>query len=882
MTMQATRRAPLLALAFLLAACGGSDPSPNPKPTGDLFKQANAWTGTLPADAETVSSDAFSKGVASGELVLMSSATLEEQKAAREAQYQQDKAFLKSLPDPSPALQALLAEAAASPTFEGDRPVKGPDGQTVVLFGLGTQLHNAAEEYRRSQSVENALSSYTLTYDLLPGALKGQAPTPDSLKGKGLAEVRAALDALNTLLGGSPSTLGTARLEPNGGTLTAQATNAGNGTDNNGVCAPTNYVKRYWFPLKNFISPVKNQAKRGTCWAFTAIGAVESRERVQNNNPADLSEQFLVNKVKQDWDSNDYSDGYWSEKALETALSKGQVFPSEGSWTYNSAGGRPSVKDGDSGSYANSCNNYTGTCSDTAHESRRVCTTVIFKFCGYATVKYGGAGVASGNTTQVWKNGDSFKLNNLRLLLTQGHVLMASFPVYKGFMDDVKKDGVVSNYSQTRLDDKGKEVSGSYGGHAVQIVGFLSNDELTTFGNPANIGGGGYFIIKNSWGCGAADGGYYYLPADYVSKFFNSLSTLNFDTRRSDAWTREQATPGGSQAPSIVIKSSAAQADLRVEKDLTALFSVSHPVAASVNLTVTSSRDGTIYNGPWSTDTNGLFGSALKYTFASTGTRTLTLLAKYGSTQAQATLSVNALNTPPAITLASSGSPSQGVDFSITALIQDINEPDAGKLCANTTWSVDAPDTLSGTSGCTQTIKFGTTGSRQVRVSTQDSEGATDAKTLTLDVQPPPVNPYPTIVSSGVYARDFHNSGGFLQGCYDTAVSSGTTIDLRQTGCSFSGQAPRRYSGAVEVGNPSGETLTYDWKLYVSDSQGEHVLYSTTASTSASFPLYPYQNAIPVTNSCRVTVQVNAPDPSRSKSLTVWTGKCTYYSTRIA
>lgn len=163
--MHRSRIIPLLALTFVLAACGGSDPSPNPKPTGDLFKGANAWTGALPADAQTGSSDAFSKGVASGELALMSGAAVEAQKAARDGACWQ-------------RLWTCRTSRATVPSR----------GRTMVLFGLGTRLHNAAEEYRRSQSVENALSSYALTYDLLPGTLKGQAPTPDSLKGKGLAE----------------------------------------------------------------------------------------------------------------------------------------------------------------------------------------------------------------------------------------------------------------------------------------------------------------------------------------------------------------------------------------------------------------------------------------------------------------------------------------------------------------------------------------------------------------------------------------------------------------------------------------------------------------------------------------------------------------------
>ncbi|WP_276959340.1 C1 family peptidase [Allomeiothermus silvanus] len=718
-------------LVGALVACspGGSKPDPN------LFTEANAWKEGIPADAQMVNTEEFQKGIASGELVLSSSASVAAAKQARETQYQSDKNFLSGISDKDPNTAALLAEAAGSPSFEGDRPVSGPGGESVVLFGLGTQLRNAAETYQRSQSVDNALDDYALSYSLLPEDLKPQAPSPDSLKGKSLAEVKAALEQLNSLLGSKPASLRTARLEPGGG-IRPQAINPGNGTDNNGPCTPSNLVKRFWFPLKNFISPVKNQAKRGTCWAFAAIGAVESRERVQNNNPVDLSEQFLVNKVKQDWDSSDYSDGYWSEKALETAVNKGQSFPSEGGWTYNGATSRPSVKDGDSDSYANSCNGYTGTCSDTAHQSRRVCTTFIFTFCSYAKVTFGGPGVASSKTIQVWKNGDTFKLNLLRQYLSQGYVLLASFPVYKGFMDDVKSDGVVSNYAKTKLDDKGKEVAGSYGGHAVQIVGFLSNEDMSQFGQTPNIGGGGYFIVKNSWGCGAGDGGFYYVPADYVSSIFNSLSVLNFDGRRSEAWKQEQAAPGGSEAPKISIKTNPATVQLRVETNLAQFFQITHPVAKSVNLSVTSNLDGTLYSGGWSTDPNSLFGPELKRTFTSVGSRTLTLLAKYGNSQASSSFVVKVINTPPTLNLQYGGDPHQGEAYSITALITDPNEPDINKLCGTTTWSVDAPDTLSAGTGCSVSVTFGATGSRQVRVTTQDSDGATATQTLNLNVLP--------------------------------------------------------------------------------------------------------------------------------------------------
>ncbi len=381
-----------LSSTLLLTACGGGS-TPNPKPPPEtLLVEANAWKGQIPTDAQTVTPEEFKAGLASGDLELTPTVSLEAQKAAQEKQYQDDKSFLSSLPDKSPYVQKLLEEAADTSGVDPDRPVQVAGGQTVLLMSLASQLRNAVDAEQRSQSVDNALEDYTQSYALLPEDLKSGAATPESLNGKSLAEVKAASSALDALLSSVTGLDGT-RLDTDSGAtslpgnLSSQALNAGNGTDNNGPCTPTGLVKKYWFPLKKFVSPIKNQANRGTCWAFAAIGALESRERVQNNNPANLSEQFLVNKVKQDWDSSDDQDGYWSDKALQTALSKGQVFPGEGGWTYNPANSRNYPK------YDKTCDGYSGTCSDTAHESRRTCTTFVFTFFYYVNVKFWGPGV---------------------------------------------------------------------------------------------------------------------------------------------------------------------------------------------------------------------------------------------------------------------------------------------------------------------------------------------------------------------------------------------------------------------------------------------------------------------------------------------------------
>ncbi len=844
-------------LVALMVACGAPPPPP------EVFVAENAWKTPIPTDSQIVSPEEFRSRVNSGELRVVSTEGIAAEKAFIQKQYNDDKVLLQGIANKSPALQALLEEAAQQTKADGDRTLQLPDGSNVTLLGLTTQIREAVETYQTSQDAGNALGVYSLSYSLLPANVKALVPTPASMNGKSLTEINAALSNMNQALGTASSGLNTARLEPrsiapSSGQLQTQSFASGNGTDNSGACTPTNYVAKYWFPLKNFVSPVKQQGKRGTCWAFTAIGAVESRERVQNNNPADLSEQFLVNKVKEDWDSSKYTDAYQSEKALNLAVDKGQAFPSEGSWTYNPAYGRPDTSKDDENTekaYVNTCKDYTGMCSDTSHQSRRTCSTFVVTVCAYSTVGFSGSGVTANRTRQIYSSYFfpviGLPLNLLRALLSQGHTIMASFPVYTGF-SNVGKDGIVGNYATT----------GYEGGHAVQIVGFLSNSELSTAGQKVNVGGGGYFIVKNSWGCNKGDGGYYYIPADYVAGYFYRLSVLEFDSRRSSQWNSAQQNPGG--APTI--NTANITANLRASKDLADSFTIRHPYAKQVSLTVTSDKDGKLFEGGWNTqNATVLARQTLPVVFTSLGVRTISLVAKNAAFEARASFTVSVFNSNPNIRLLYNGNPNQGENFVLNAIISDDNEPEGTTLCANATWSVSAPDTLNTNTGCLVQVKFGTTGSRQVSVVTRDSEGLpSPVKVETFQVSPPLANPYPRILASGVYSREVSGI------CRDIAVSSGNRIDLRESGC---GGAAQRFSAQVQVENPSGENLTYDWKLFVPNIDSESVLIGGNTST---LPLSFNNNGEVYTVPCRVELTVGAPDPSRSKTQTVWIGSCTY------
>jgi hypothetical protein len=288
-------------------------------------------------------------------------------------------------------------------------------------------------------------------------------------------------------------------------------------------------------------------------------------------------------------------------------------------------------------------------------------------------------------------------------------------------------------------------------------------------------------------------------------------------------------------------------------------YSASDAEDGCPQITVTSDRDG-----PLSPD----------YTFQSVGDRTITVTARDSAgatTQLSFVLSMT--NPPPSLRVLSTGDPHQGEDYLMSAAVADSNEPAGSNLCNFTTWAVDAPDTLSASGGCDIKVKFGATGARQVRVSVHDSFGAVTNQTVTLNVLPPPVNPYPVVKTSGVYTL-----GGTY--CGEYAVTNGSTLDFRSsTSCTVN--IPR-YTAKATIDNPQNEALTYDWKFIV-QYQGKDTVFSSsqTANMVMNGAGGGFNNGA-ATTPCRVTLTVGAPDPSRNKTLTVWSGLCTYYTFRLA
>lgn len=855
-----------------LTACGpgGTDP---------LFSQENAYGTVMPEGAMTISQAEFASRVREGTLSIVTADLPEQIAAERQADFDDDIAALQAATNPSQTVSDILADAE-NPDALGPEPVVDFGDQPVTLLALPELIDLVADAVATADDVGNALADYELSYELLTDEQRSGLPTPESLAGASLEEVQEALAELDAVLA-AESNLDKVVYAPS---QDDRGTASFPEADADPTCAaPTNYFADFWFPLRNFLSPVKQQGMRGTCWAFAALGAVESRERVQNDNPVDLSEQFLVNHVKLRWSPAEFEEGYGAELALHQAVDNSFGLPPESAWIFNQSLSRTEVDD----RYQNSCVGYAGVCSDSAHQSNLSCVMVgPFVYCAYDVQTFTGATTPASKTTQVWATGERFDLNRLRNYLANGHALIASFPVFTGFDSANVSGGVISNYSR---DCFATNPDKSCAGHVVLLVGFLSNEQLSqTPLPPVEAGGGGYFVLKNSWGCGAGDGGYYYVPADYVEQVFGSLSVLNFDSRRSAGWRAEMSTPGTTEEPLLTIKAAGAvPADLRVPKDLASAFEIGHSSAPRVRLTVTSDRSGVMFDGEYQYKPSGFVVPTLPLTFGVQGLHTLTLKTWYGASEAvTGQFQVNVVNSSPSIAFVVGDGPFQGTPFAITAMPTDINESSTTGLCSRLTWTTSVAATVSGT-GCQASITFPEQGPARITARTTDSEGRVGSRSIDVVVQPPPENPNPVVVGAGVESREFQEFLGD-RFCGSVDVTNGSTIDLREDGCSVViGFDPTRYFAQVTVENPSGEALTYDWTLFVTvdgaSGPEEVILTQSLGSTEDTYDLRNNGNTNPVTSPCRVSLVVRPPDPARTKVVpVVWQGNCTYYATRVA
>jgi hypothetical protein len=278
--------------------------------------------------------------------------------------------------------------------------------------------------------------------------------------------------------------------------------------------------KNFDFPLKAFTPCVKDQAKRGTCTQFATLGAAEELIAEKYGTWTDLSEQATAAQDKIFWKPS--LTGTESAGLLLANSQAGYVIPLESAWDYN--GARHGVKTTPPGvpagaTVAHTCAGYHEYCSNTSGEGKYVCapTSSHRASCAFATqVKSRHNGVQITQYVSLFEKTDldgSFDL--AKSFLSMG------YPVI--FEGDVKDHfNVKGGYIKPPSLGPHKR-----DGHAYNIVGFISNSKLAQKLPNAPPGeGGGYFIVRNSWGLGYGDRGFGYMPIVWAKKYVNTIFAI--------------------------------------------------------------------------------------------------------------------------------------------------------------------------------------------------------------------------------------------------------------------------------------------------------------------------------------------------------------------
>ncbi|MDO9324253.1 MAG: lectin like domain-containing protein [Methanoregula sp.] len=229
------------------------------------------------------------------------------------------------------------------------------------------------------------------------------------------------------------------------------------------------------------ISPVKDQTYFGTCWAFATYGSLESTLMTVTPIP-DFSEKNLANLAGFDFDIPDGGGNMWMSAAYLTRWNgpvneTADPYPANSTWTPSSP--YPPVK--------------------------HVQNIVFFP--------------ARTNRTDT---------GNIKDALKQWGAVYSSLYWSNLFYNT----SYTSYYQPASAPDWGPG-----GGHAVTIVGWDDNYAATNFTTTAD--GPGAWIVKNSWGTGWGNAGYFYVS--YYDKKFGS-ALYNGDQYRNTAVFRGEST----------------------------------------------------------------------------------------------------------------------------------------------------------------------------------------------------------------------------------------------------------------------------------------------------------------------------------------------------
>ena len=264
---------------------------------------------------------------------------------------------------------------------------------------------------------------------------------------------------------------------------------------------------------------MKAQAKRGTCTGMANTSAIEMLVGKHEETHVNLSDQAYYNRARLVWDDHNWKDGHTTYIGFEGMMKEGFRLYYEEQWNYNPSLSRTANEA--TMTFQDSCVDYDETCSDTNHQGGLACFIPASgqMKCGYYSPPNNPneLGYRVKNYALIWDASDpSFSVSLIRFYLAMG------FPVVMGHAITTAWDNAwATGYLSYTPSDTNR------GGHGVHVVGDISNEELAGIDPGAPPGaGGGYLIVKNTWGNCWGDGGFIYVPYQSVIDYGGDATVL--------------------------------------------------------------------------------------------------------------------------------------------------------------------------------------------------------------------------------------------------------------------------------------------------------------------------------------------------------------------
>jgi hypothetical protein len=472
-----------------------------------------------------------------GALVLGSSTVSEEETLAREEETA-NLNLIRDYLDAHPTLDAFgdLLTDAPNPNdpADGDNyqiEVTSADGSMFPQWTMGLNATAEAMANAITQSTDPAtqLALYTAMYDRYapyiaqtPGAAnRPQVIEPAQLQGAGLQAIHNALDTLGSyastiivnLPPGVQIPLEECQSEQGADDMLA-GSSYGDQTGNSlgRKPDPDGIFAKYHFQGKGQLTCIRSQGARDICHSFANTAAMEYLVARETGLHVNLSEQDLFEHDHFIWSQALTIETGSAWREMSHAIESGYMFAYEKQWDYNPSLSRTHPhKD-----FGGMCTNYPAGepgCSDTAPQPPEFCVLDIgfgSAGCLYLPAILPGAPSPYSPVLAM----DLMQPHSMQTTLAFTQLWAASgMPV----VISVKVTDAFGGSSKTGIIAYDSSNPGANNGqHAILVVGSIDNATLAKEvpGTPAGSGGG-YLIIKNSWGTNAGDAGYYYMPYAY-------------------------------------------------------------------------------------------------------------------------------------------------------------------------------------------------------------------------------------------------------------------------------------------------------------------------------------------------------------------------------